>query len=135
VGGLSPCHDSLDRVATLSVPLKDLTKTEGFYIRRYLKASVRAVKFFLVKFLFCFYPSFPLMDFFVSFLWVGGEGALKKNQKMKERKKKIYLLGLKGPQKNSWSGGNEGTLLTVQHILIINFAMSLPPPPQLINNS
>jgi hypothetical protein len=48
---------------------------------------------------------------------------------MKERKKKIYLLGLKGPQKNSWSGGNEGTLLTVQHILIINSAMPPPPTP------
>jgi hypothetical protein len=36
-GELSPCHDSLDRVAPLSVPLKDLTETEGFYIRRYLK--------------------------------------------------------------------------------------------------
>jgi hypothetical protein len=38
-------------------------------------------------------------------------------------------LGLKGPQKNSWSGGTEGTLLTAQHILIINSAMSLAPPP------
>jgi hypothetical protein len=37
VGGLSPCHDSLDRVAPLSVPRKDLKETEGFYNRRYLK--------------------------------------------------------------------------------------------------
>jgi hypothetical protein len=80
------------------------------------------------------------MDIFCVFFVGRKRGAPKKKPKNERKKEKIYLLGLIGPQKNSWSGGNEGTLLTVQHILIINSAMSLPPPTPpkpapLINNS